>query len=297
MITPQQFSASFGRVVQAGISLLVLAVFGALADQLPGVTTSIGAGFRVLEAIQIAVAAVMVGLVVGATRPLTVVTAFYANHYFRVNRDPERARLAVEIRHLSDGVAYVIAIAIAWFIVNPQVSVLLRLQWLRNLDWLRTVVTLAFLAGLLFVLFRMYQALQPLLSVLSGTVTDPFVRGMQVQCPRCQHLNSRDVRFCSNCGNDLQTVTATPVASAQQIVCASCGAVNPAGTHFCGQCGRSLEPVTEQLPVSAPVPPVGSNGPMGTVVVPQLSCGECGTALSPDDVFCPNCGKAVRSHA
>jgi len=49
-----------------------------------------------------------------------------------------------------------------------------------------------------------------------------------MNCPRCQHENPADVKFCGECGARLESV------------CASCSAANPPGNKFCGQCGASL---------------------------------------------------------
>ena len=49
-----------------------------------------------------------------------------------------------------------------------------------------------------------------------------------MQCPRCKHENLFGVKFCGECGAQLESA------------CAACGASNPPGNKFCGQCGGSL---------------------------------------------------------
>ena len=49
-----------------------------------------------------------------------------------------------------------------------------------------------------------------------------------MNCPRCQHANPVNMKFCGECGARLESG------------CAACGAVNPLGNKFCGQCGASL---------------------------------------------------------
>ncbi len=51
-----------------------------------------------------------------------------------------------------------------------------------------------------------------------------------MQCPRCQHENPTDQKFCGNCGTRL----AAP--------CVACGAPNPPSQKFCGDCGAPLGP-------------------------------------------------------
>ena len=49
-----------------------------------------------------------------------------------------------------------------------------------------------------------------------------------MQCPRCQHQNPPQAKFCGEC--------AAPLAAS----CPSCGAANPADNKFCGQCATPL---------------------------------------------------------
>jgi class 3 adenylate cyclase/tetratricopeptide (TPR) repeat protein len=51
-----------------------------------------------------------------------------------------------------------------------------------------------------------------------------------MQCPRCQHENPLEQKFCGECGVRLA------------LACGSCGASNPPGQKFCGECGAGLAP-------------------------------------------------------
>jgi len=53
-----------------------------------------------------------------------------------------------------------------------------------------------------------------------------------MRCPKCQHENPRDARFCNGCGHKLE------------LACPECGKFNPPGSRFCNGCGHkfSLEP-------------------------------------------------------
>jgi class 3 adenylate cyclase/tetratricopeptide (TPR) repeat protein len=49
-----------------------------------------------------------------------------------------------------------------------------------------------------------------------------------MKCPKCQHENPSDARFCNECGQKLE------------LTCPQCGKVNPPGSGFCNGCGSSL---------------------------------------------------------
>ncbi len=49
-----------------------------------------------------------------------------------------------------------------------------------------------------------------------------------MQCPRCQHENPPDSRFCFECGSRLA------------LACVNCGAELPPGVKFCNQCGQPV---------------------------------------------------------
>jgi class 3 adenylate cyclase len=49
-----------------------------------------------------------------------------------------------------------------------------------------------------------------------------------MKCPKCQHENPEDARFCNECGHKLE------------LACPECGKVNPAGSKFCNGCGHNL---------------------------------------------------------
>jgi class 3 adenylate cyclase/tetratricopeptide (TPR) repeat protein len=57
-----------------------------------------------------------------------------------------------------------------------------------------------------------------------------------MKCPKCQFENTESAKFCSECGNRLETH------------CPECGKVNPLGSKFCNECGHNLT-----VPVSPPL--------------------------------------------
>ena len=54
-----------------------------------------------------------------------------------------------------------------------------------------------------------------------------------MKCPKCQHDNPGDVKFCGECGAKLE------------LVCPSCKTTNLAGNKFCNECGQDLRSVFE----------------------------------------------------
>ncbi len=52
-----------------------------------------------------------------------------------------------------------------------------------------------------------------------------------MQCPRCQHENPPDSKFCLGCGTSLSL----------GLVCTSCGTGLPAGSRFCNKCGTPVK--------------------------------------------------------
>ncbi|MDR2183515.1 MAG: zinc ribbon domain-containing protein [Clostridiales bacterium] len=64
-------------------------------------------------------------------------------------------------------------------------------------------------------------------------VNQPMVR--DIQCGRCNEINTGDSRFCGACGNMLvQKCTLTSGTTC------GCGFVNATGQKFCSECGSSL---------------------------------------------------------
>ena len=56
------------------------------------------------------------------------------------------------------------------------------------------------------------------------------IRRPVMKCPRCQHENPADSRFCFECGSRLA------------LACGSCGAELPAVVKFCNRCGQAVGP-------------------------------------------------------
>ncbi len=49
-----------------------------------------------------------------------------------------------------------------------------------------------------------------------------------MKCPKCDHDNDEEVKFCNECGNKLE------------LICPECGKANASGSKFCNQCGNKF---------------------------------------------------------
>ena len=59
-----------------------------------------------------------------------------------------------------------------------------------------------------------------------------------MKCPKCQHENPVDARFCNGCGHQFE------------LVCPECEKVNPSGSSFCNSCGLELDQIPEEKEAS-----------------------------------------------
>ncbi len=57
-----------------------------------------------------------------------------------------------------------------------------------------------------------------------------------MKCLKCQHENSDDAKFCSECANKLE------------LICPECGKANPPGSKFCNECAHKLTLPSEPSP-------------------------------------------------
>lgn len=86
------------------------------------------------------------------------------------------------------------------------------------------------------------------------------------------------------------------------MTCGYCGTVLPADALFCGECGRAVT-ITSVRSVRAVLPPlttpVAQPEPWmnASTTAPSASvmCEQCGSSVTPDDIFCGECGFVVRS--
>ena len=80
-----------------------------------------------------------------------------------------------------------------------------------------------------------------------------------IKCPSCFFENPDDGKFCTACGQTLDSPTAAPEGPAK--FCTECGAKIPADSKFCTACGKGFEAAA--APGSASAPGGGAATPAG----------------------------------
>jgi len=219
------------RLITVGIGLVVLAIFGSVADKLPEADTWVTGYLYVGDIIRLVLLFVMLGMVISARPLLATVAVHYSHGGFETKKRPERMLVATNISSVGREIANVIIIAVLWPIVVNIVNTLLLMDVERSFRWLSILVTVAFFAILLWRLYIAYQALTPVLDVMG--------RGKaKLSCPKCRTLNSPSAKFCTSCGIELQ-LTQTEEGTLS-LLCPKCGIENKPGSKFCESCGELL---------------------------------------------------------
>jgi len=226
-----QVTSERNRLIGMGIALIVLAILASTAHRMPEAYRIVTGYLSVGGIIRLVILSIMLGVVFSARPLLATVAAYYAHSGFKTRELPERREVAGHVTGLATEIVNVIIIAIAWPITAKIVNTLLLMDVERDFDWIPIVVTVVFVAVLLWRLYVAYRSLMPILDATSG-------KGTKVACPKCRTLNTPGARFCSSCGEELQA--AETKAETQLAVCPKCGAQNKAGNKFCYSCGAAL---------------------------------------------------------
>jgi len=220
------------RLITIAIALVVLAIFASVAYKLPEADAWVTGYLCVGDIIKLVVLFIMLGVVLSARAPLATVATYYTHQGFKTKEHPGRMEAASDITGLASEIANVIIIAVLWPIVVNIVNTLLLMDAERAFAWVAILVTLAFVAILLWRLYLAYQSLKSVLDVIGGGKA-------KFTCPKCGTSNSPTAKFCSSCGADLH-----PTQSEQEIPqplhCPKCGAENKPGSKFCENCGAAL---------------------------------------------------------
>jgi hypothetical protein len=231
MNEPRQVTSERNRLIAMGIALVVLAILVSTAHRLPDANRFVTGYLTVGGIIRLVMLFIMLGIVLSARPSLAVVAGYYAHRGFKTKELPERREVASHVTGLATEIVNVIVIAILWPIAARIVDTLLLMDVERTFDWVPILVTVAFVAILLWRLYLGYQALRPILDATSGAKAS-------TSCPSCGTSNTAGAKFCSSCGAEL--VPAQVVVKAQTISCPKCGAENKAGAKFCQNCGSAL---------------------------------------------------------
>ena len=226
-----QVTSARNRLIGMGIALIVLAILASTAHRMPDAHRIVTPYLSVGGIIRLVILFIMLGMILSARPLLATVAAYYAHSGFKTRELPERREVAGHVTGLATEIVNVIIIAIVWPITARIVNTLLLMDVERDFDWIPIVVTIVFVAVLLWRLYVAYQCLMPVLDATSG-------KKVGFACPKCGMANSAGARFCSFCGAELQAPQ-TKVET-QTTLCPKCGAQNKPGNKFCYSCGGPL---------------------------------------------------------
>lgn len=220
------------RLITIGIALFVLAIFAGIAHRLPEASRIVTGYLTVGGIIRLVILFIMLSVVLSARPPLARVATYYTHSGFKTRERPERMAVGRHVTVLATEIVNIILIAILWPIVAGIVNTLLLMDTARDFDWIPIIVTIAFVAILLWRLYLAYQSLRPVLDATSGGETT------QPVCPSCGNANTPGAKFCSSCAAELRP--AQVEGTTQALVCDKCGEQNKAGSKFCHGCGSAL---------------------------------------------------------
>ena len=219
------------RLITIAIGLVVLAILNSVAYKMPEAGRFVTDWFSVGDILRLAILFIMMGLVLSARAPLTVLATYYARSGFKSKR-PERVKVAQDVDRLAAEIANVVVIVVLWPIVTKIANAFLLLDEESAFYWVPIVVAVVFAALLLYRMYLGYTALRPVLDVVG-------VGSSKVHCPQCGTLNWSSAKFCISCGSDIQAGQ-TQEGESQSVRCPQCGAGNERGAKFCESCGASL---------------------------------------------------------
>jgi predicted RNA-binding Zn-ribbon protein involved in translation (DUF1610 family) len=231
VIEMNEITGERNRLVAMGIALLVLAILASTAHRMPEAYRIVTGYLSVGGIIRLVILFIMLGVVLSARPLLATVAVYYAHGSFKTRELPERREVTTEVTGLATEIVNVIVIAILWPIVARIVSTLLLLDVTRDFDWIPIIVTVVFVAVLLWRLYLCYQSLKPILDATSGGKA-------KISCPHCGTLNQPSAKFCISCGAELHPPQAE--AKTESLVCPKCGAENKSENKFCHTCGAAL---------------------------------------------------------
>jgi len=120
-------------------------------------------------------------------------------------------------------------------------------------------------------------------SQMGGISQNIDVNGEKKNCPKCNAVMEKHMRFCGMCGFDNQDQKSTKI----EVKCSECGTAMDPNARFCPQCGNAYN----QCPnCKADVAPEAAICPECGNVIPK-PCSGCGTLINNNEArFCPECG-------
>jgi ribosomal protein L40E len=239
MIDENTFRASFRAVVRGIIIIVVLSLFKALTEHIPGAETTLGK-LRFSDYLDILLTLGIVGILVRIFVPLKQVIAFYLSMFMKVGKVPGREKLLDRIIALSQLLVLFVYLVVLYEYLMP---VILQLND-AFLDWkkLKMVLDIGSVLFGVYLLAMLWREGDPVIEVITGGITDKVagssVKAAYRDCAKCGARNDLDAEFCTGCGSGLVSI---PPAGMQSLSCSRCGTANPASARFCQKCGGALQ--------------------------------------------------------
>jgi ribosomal protein L40E len=277
MITRDQLVGERSRLTSSVIAIVVLAILAGAAYKIPEAYRLVAGRLSIGGIIRLALLAIILGLLITSRSSLKNVISYYAGLSLKVDRTNNPQSSWQHIDGLSNTIANVIVLAIAWPLNSKIVSIILQLDTDGTFDWLPVLVTVGFVVWILYSLYTGYAHLKPTLEIHEA-------EKMKGKCPKCGAQNSNEAKFCAFCGADLEPVPVQPVKQGNPKICLKCGGLNVPEASYCAWCGAALQEETSEVK-----PPPTSEEHS------YQSCPACGAKNRVNTRYCTSCGAQLVS--
>jgi hypothetical protein len=221
--------AERNRLAVIVVVLVALAIVNSLAFKFPSAEEHLIGQLFIGNAIKAGTLVIMLILIMPLRYYLDAVIRYYTHSGVKVDERADRAKVGKDINSLSNGLANVVAIAIAWPVVLQLVNQLLLIEGSGSLDWIDIIINVSFA---LFLAYYVIITFGSFLVVLGVTGK----KSQAIPCPKCGTSNSASAKFCISCGQAIHPPQ-TATASSR---CTKCGTTNRSGAKFCENCGNPL---------------------------------------------------------
>ena len=236
MLKPSDVAMATRRTVQTISILAVLGLFGAIIGSLPGANLVLGPGITAQTALQLVLALIMVGVLMGGLPAIRLLIAHYIADLGDLSRRSGWVLYRENYVRLVGHVLYLVALSVVYGVLWPPLSSVVTS--FPGVAWLNQIVALAFLLIGLYLLYATYQQIHPLTDLLSSSLAQSSLgeeaSAAAVVCQQCGARSVPGAEFCLRCGAKLEE------ARPMTLTCAQCSEPLPAEAAFCPACGAPV---------------------------------------------------------
>lgn len=220
---------------------MLLLVLWQAAGSLPGAQTEVLDGLRVLAAVRLGLAIMLLMLTVGAVAPFGLILSYYAVAA-GAGTLPRQPSVVASVHSASVRLAQLLALVIIWRVADSSLPIAMTARTLRQADWLPTAVTLVLVAALLILAWYLYAAARPLFDHVTLGLSNRLAGTIERKCAQCGAVNTSSAQFCGACGHALSEDAAPSelIEPKPTSVCSYCGAENLSDSRFCASCGKPV---------------------------------------------------------